>query len=69
MIKINLRKYKSPQIGVSAQEVQKLYPELVSENDDGYLSVDYAKLSVIALSAIDNLNERIKRLETIILNK
>ena len=55
------------QIGVSAQEVQKIYPELVSESNNGYLSVDYPKLSVIALSAIDKLNERIERLEKLIL--
>lgn len=45
------------QIGVSAQEIQKLYPELVHENGDGTLSVAYNKLSVVALAAIDKLYE------------
>ena len=51
------------QLGVSAQEVQVLYPELVNEGDDGNLSVDYAKLSVVALSAVDKLYNKQKDLE------
>lgn len=47
------------QIGTSAQALLRLYPELVSKGEDGYYSVDYAKLSIIALAAIDKLNERI----------
>ena len=53
----------SVQIGTSAQEVQKVYPEIVNTDDAGKLSVDYTKLSVIALSAIDKLNEKNKELE------
>ena len=50
-------------IGVIAQDVQKIYPEIVNENTDGMLTVDYSKLSVIALDAVDQLNQKNKELE------
>lgn len=52
------------QIGVSAQEVQTIYPELVDVIDEeGHLSVSYDKLSVVALKGIDVLNDKVKSLE------
>ena len=61
------------QIGVSAQEIKEIYPELVTETEDGYLNVAYDKLSVVALGAVDELYKknqelevRIQRLEEII---
>jgi hypothetical protein len=59
---------KDLQIGTSAQEVQKIYPELVSENEKGELSVSYNKLSIVALSAVDQLYDKTKELETRIAN-
>ena len=71
------------QLGVIAQDVQKLYPELVSVNSDtGYLSLSYDKLSVVALAAVDELHktlnevkeenkrlrELVKQLETKLMN-
>ena len=45
------------QIGVSAQEIQKIYPEIVSEDiETGKLTVAYDKLSVVALAAVDKLH-------------
>ena len=51
------------QIGTSAQDLQKVYPEIVSVGDDGKLAVSYERLSIIALAAIDKLHDRIKILE------
>lgn len=52
-------------IGVSAQEVAKVYPEIVSQdNITGALSVSYDKLAVIALAAVDKLNERLNVVES-----
>lgn len=50
-------------IGTSAQEVAKIYPEVVKKDNDGMLSVDYALLSVIALAAVDKLYKEIEELK------
>ena len=52
-------------IGTSAQEVQKIYPDLVTKNEEGELLVDYARLSVIALAAIKELKKEIEELKFI----
>jgi hypothetical protein len=63
------------QIGVSAQEVQTVFPEIVSENEEGNLTVAYDKLSVVALAAVDELHKeneeikkRLEKLESLISN-
>lgn len=52
------------QIGTSAQELMKIYPECVhyDEINDRY-SVNYQKLSIVALAAIDKLHDRVVELE------
>ena len=51
------------QVGTSAQELQKLYPELVKVGKDGTLTVEYSKLSILALKAIDVLNAERKEMK------
>ena len=53
---------KTVDIGVSAQSVEPLYPQIVTETD-GIKAVSYSKLSVVALAAIDVLYKRVKELE------
>ena len=48
-------------LGVIAQEVEQLFPDLVSEKD-GYLGVNYQGLSVIALKAVQELSEKNEKL-------
>lgn len=50
-------------IGTSAQEIQKIYPEIVKSDDDGILTVAYDKLSIVALAAIDKLYEENRQLK------
>ena len=49
--------------GVSAQEVQKVLPEAVSEIDDGYIGVDYTQLIPLLIEAMKEQQVKIERLE------
>jgi len=50
-------------IGVIAQEVQRVLPQVVHENADGYLSVAYGNLSGLLIEAVKELNTKVKKLE------
>ncbi len=47
------------QIGVIAQEVEKVYPELVMIDDKGFKMVDYSKLTPILLEAVKEQQQKI----------
>ena len=46
------------QVGLIAQDVEKIYPELVQTDADGFKSIDYAKLTPILAQAIKEMNEQ-----------
>lgn len=52
-------------IGLVAQEVEKVIPELVSENSDGLKSVAYANTVALLIEAIKELNEQVQSLKDI----
>lgn len=49
--------------GLIAQEVQRLYPEAVSKDNEGYLALDYNAIVAVLLAKVKELETRIKRLE------
>ncbi len=53
---------KSKQIGVIAQEVEKVLPEIVTENKTGYKSVDYSKLTPLLIEAVKEQETEIEKL-------
>ena len=59
-----------PQIGVIAQEVESVFPELVTTNANGYKQVDYEKLTAVLIETtkeqqkeITALNDRLTQIE------
>lgn len=55
--------YTKETIGLSAQEVQAVYPELVKENNDGFLSLNYVGLIPILIEAIKEQDLAIEALD------
>jgi hypothetical protein len=54
---------KKTHYGFSAQDVQKIFPDLVIENDDGYLSLDYIGLIPVLVEALKEQQLKIEALE------
>ncbi len=56
-------KYTKDNIGLSAQEVQKVYPELVSKGQDGFLRMNYVDLIPILIEALKEQDAEIEILK------
>jgi hypothetical protein len=50
-------------IGVVAQEIEAVLPELVSTSKNGYKSVDYTKLTAVLIETIKELKTENERLQ------
>lgn len=58
---LDTKRGSETQLGLIAQEVQELYPELVSTSEDGTLSVAYSNFTVLLLEATKELHELVKQ--------
>ena len=57
----------SKRIGVLAQDVQKVVPEVISTDDNGKIGVCYSSLVGLLIEGIKELNNKINNLENKIL--
>ncbi|MDO7873520.1 tail fiber domain-containing protein [Hymenobacter sp. ASUV-10] len=51
------------QVGLLAQEVEKIYPELVSTDAEGYKAVNYAQLTPVLIEALKEQQQQIEALK------
>ena len=51
-------------VGVIAQEIESILPEIVKTRDDGYKAVQYEKLVPLLIEAIKDLNNKINSINT-----
>lgn len=55
---------KSDHYGLIAQELKEIYPELVVEDGNGYLSVNYTELIPILIKSVQELKAKVDELES-----
>ena len=54
---------KKDHFGLIAQELREIYPDLVYEGGDGYLSVNYMEIIPLLIKSIQELNAKVEELE------
>ena len=63
---------KGPKIGVIAQELRTVYPDMVEKGADGFFKVDYSQLTAVLIQAVKEQQQQIKRQQlemTVLKNK
>ena len=55
--------------GVIAQEIDKVFPEIVNTGNDGLMGVEYGNISALLIEAIKEQNIKIKNLEILLASK
>lgn len=51
--------------GLSGQEIKEIYPNLVSENQEGYLSVNYMEIVPLLIQSIQELKQELDAIKTV----
>ena len=64
MKKFRFNSDNSEHIGCLAQDLQKICPELVKENDDGYLSIAEDKIVYLLLDEVKKLKAEVDELKS-----
>lgn len=52
-------------LGVIAQDVKEVLPQIVQEREDGYLAVDYPKLIPVLIEEVKRLSDEVEKLKSI----
>ena len=55
---------KNKHYGLIAQELQKIYPDLVVESQDGYLAVNYLEIIPLLIRSVQELNTKVEQYES-----
>ena len=67
MVKFDfIENHKHEEVGLIAQEVEKIIPQAISrnpENEDDFLHIDYTAFVPYLIKAIQELNQKVERLE------
>lgn len=56
--------YKKKHFGLVAQDLQKIYPDLVYEEDNGYLAINYMELIPLLIQSIKELKAEVDQLSS-----
>jgi hypothetical protein len=63
-VRFNWRETGNPSLGVIAQEIINVAPELVNENNSGILTVNYSGINAILIEAMKSMHFEIKEMRT-----
>ena len=55
----NSQTFQKKHYGLIAQDLQEIYPDLVYENDNGYLSINYTEIIPLLIQSIKELKEEV----------
>jgi hypothetical protein len=58
-----IHSHKGNDVGVIAQEIEQILPQIVTNRDNGYKAVQYEKIIPLLIEAIKELSARVNRLE------
>lgn len=61
--------YEGHDVGIIAQEIEKVLPEVVTTRSNGYKAVKYEKIVPLLIQAIKEQSEQIKKLEEYVKSK
>ena len=61
--KEEVHSFKGKDIGVVAQDVKSILPEIVGKMEGGYLGVKYDKLTAVLIEAVKELSNKVEELE------